>query len=340
MVLSKLFGRSDERIVRRYGLTYGDAWHDPELTKALPTVLDGDLDTGLALLDTDDPQLRALRLHVLSKEGIGLLGPLEAGLDHPDPEPDLLMWAGATRIKAAWKARSGRWAKDVGPERFARFQELLPSAFEPLVRATELSLTPTALDQLQWFGLGTGLPLEELDRLWERIVLLDPCHHASLESRLQVLCRKWLGSDERMFAFARAAVRKAPPGDRSLALILQAHHERVMYWVREQEAETAAERHDLLTIHYTESAVAEEIIDAADRWLEGDPDYPTVARDAHAFGSALTLCFENKRAAEALARAGTVVPLSQGPLWGLMADDPAALYARTRKRLGVPLPPI
>ncbi|MEU3018394.1 MULTISPECIES: hypothetical protein [unclassified Nocardiopsis] len=338
MVLSKLFGRGDDRLIRRHGLTLGDAWHDPELTDALPGVLDGDLAAGLALLDVDDPQLRSSRLEVLAKEGTGLLDALEAGMDQPDPEPDLLMWAGATRVRAAWKARSGRWAKDVGRERFATFHETLAPAFEPLMYAAQTSLTPTALDQLQWFGLGIGMPREELDQMWERIVELDPHHHASLESRLQVLCRKWSGSEEQMFAFARERVRRAPSGDRSLVLIVQAHYEKVMYWIREQEAETIGQTRDLLTIHYTETAVTEEIVAAADRWLEGDPDYPLVARDAHAFGSALSVCFEDERAAAALERAGSAVPVGQGNLWGYLDPHPAVAYARARKRLGVPLP--
>lgn len=340
MVLSKLFGLGDEKIVRRHGLTYGDAWHDPELTAALPGVLDGDLASGLALLGTDDPQLRSLRLHVLSEEAVPLLSELESGMDQPDPEPDLLMWAGATRVRAAWEVRTGRWAKDVGRERFDRFHEMLASAFEPLMYAAQMSLTPTALDQLQWFGLGIGMPREELDQMWERIVELDPHHHAALESRLQVLCHKWKGSHEQMFAFAREVVLEAPPGDRSLALIAQAHYERAMLTVRDQEAETVGEARDLLTIHYTESAVAEEIVDAADRWLAGGPDYPTVARDAHAFGSALFLCFETERAAAALQLAGTEVPRGQGNLWGLMDSVPAVVYARTRKKLGIPLPTV
>ncbi|MFE1167742.1 hypothetical protein [Nocardiopsis sp. NPDC058789] len=340
MVLSKLLGRSDDQVVRRHGLTHGDAWHDPELAAALPVVLDGDVASGLALLSVDDPQLRALRLHLLSKEGTALLGTLEAGMDQPDPEPDLLMWAGVTRIRAAWAIRSGRWAKDVGHDRFERFRETLAPAFEPLAYAARMSLTPTALDQLQWYGLGSGMAREELDHLWERIVALDPRHHASLESRLQVLSRKWSGSEEQMFAFAREVVREAPAGDRSLVLVPQAHYEKALYWIREQEAETVGETRDLLTIHYTETAVTAEIVAAADRWLEGDPDYPLVARDAHAFGSALALCFEDERAAAVLERAGTVVPHGQGNLWGHMARNPAAEYARTRRRLGVPLPAV
>lgn len=94
MVLGKLLALGEERLARKYGVTWGSTWHDPDLVAALPLLRAGDIATGLSLLDTPDPQLRSLRLDVLSKEAVPFPAALEAGMDHPDPEPDLLLWAG------------------------------------------------------------------------------------------------------------------------------------------------------------------------------------------------------------------------------------------------------
>ncbi|GAA1462224.1 hypothetical protein NE857_04780 [Nocardiopsis exhalans] len=339
MVLSKIIEWDGNRVARKHGLTYGEAWRDPDLAAALPSVTSGDIAMGLALLGTDDPQLRSLRLHVLSDRTIPLLAKLESGMDQPDPEPDLLMWAGATRVKAAWEVRTSQRARDVGPERFKRFHEMLASAREPLLYAAQTTLTPTALDQLQWFGLGMEIPREEMDQLWERIVALDPHHHCAMEGRLQVLCHKWQGSHEEMFTFAREAPRKAPPGDRSHPLIVRAHFEYAAMALDDRGLDTYGAVGKMLRDYFGDPVVAAEVAGAADRWLSGDPSYPTAAADAHCLGSALYVGGDEQRAAAVLARAGTVVP-EYGALWSYLGTNPAARYARVRTRLGIPLPAV
>ncbi|MEU3307323.1 hypothetical protein ACWGSK_19220 [Nocardiopsis sp. NPDC055551] len=338
MVLSKLFAHADDRLARKYGVVWGDPWHDPDLAAVLPSIKAGDLTAGLALLDTPDPQLRSLRLHILSNETISLLEKLESGMDLPDPEPDLLMWAGAARTKAAWAIRTGAWAKDVDAERFHRFHEMLAPAADPLMYAARISLSPTALDQLQWYCLGMDLPREELDAVWERIMELDPDHHASKESRLQVLCPKWRGSHDEMFSFAREAVARAPLGDRSLVLIAQAHYENLSVMIGKEGLETYGAVSGVLEGYYRDPSVRAEIIDAADRWVAGPITYPLAARDAHTFGSALHVAGDHQRAAAVLSLAGPLVPESGSHLWRFLDSHSPAYYARTRARLLVPLP--
>lgn len=340
MVFGKLFDMADNRFVRKIGVTPGDAWHDPELDAALPAVQGGDIAAGLALLDTPDPQSRSLRLHVLSEKTGHLLPVLESGMDQPDPEPDLLLWAGAARVRAAWEVRTGGWARDVGRERMERFQDMLLSARDTLLHAARTSLTPTAWDQLQWYGLGMNLPREEMDHIWERIVELDPGHHAAHESRLQVLCAKWQGSHEEMFAFARETVARAAPGDRSLALIARAHSENLTVLIDSEGLETYGRVRELLTGYYTDPSVRSEIVGAADHWMAGGPAYPTAPADAHTLGSSLYACGERARAAGILRLAGTRVPEGPSNLWQLLGSNPAAFYARTRQELYVPLPAV
>ncbi|MFE1102899.1 hypothetical protein ACFW4K_20495 [Nocardiopsis alba] len=340
MVLGKLLALGEERLARKYGVTWGSTWHDPDLVAALPLLRTGDIATGLSLLDTPDPQLRSLRLDVLSKEAVPFLAALEAAMDHPDPEPDLLLWAGATRLKAAWDIRTGAWAEDVGEERFRRFHETLAPAADPLLYSARMSLTPTALEQLQWYSLGMGLPREEQDRLWERILALDPEDRTSRETRLQVLCAKWSGSHEEMFSFARETVARSHPGDRSLALIAQAHIEHLRVIIAEEGLRTVAQARDLLGGYYADPRVRTELVDAVDRWLAGPLTYPTVMRDAHTFGSSLHVAGEHRRAAAVLSLAGTVVPDAGEELWSYLAVHGPSYYAETRFKLRIPLPKV
>ncbi|GHC74639.1 hypothetical protein GCM10007079_09040 [Nocardiopsis terrae] len=119
------------------------------------------------------------------------------------------------------------WAKDVSRERFEEFHAMLPPAYEHLVHAANAAPDrPDALNHLQWFGLGAGMSREDLDFLWDRIIERDPWHPMSHQSRLQVLCQKWEGSHEEMFAFARQAAALARKGDPLLELVPRAHVER------------------------------------------------------------------------------------------------------------------
>jgi hypothetical protein len=57
------------------------------------------------------------------------------------------------------------------------------------------------------------------------VVKRHPYHRIAHEHMLQYLCRKWFGSHEEMFDFARAAAAAAPPGDPLGYLVAVAHVE-------------------------------------------------------------------------------------------------------------------
>ncbi|MEV2273957.1 hypothetical protein AB0I72_00095 [Nocardiopsis sp. NPDC049922] len=337
MVLSNLIYKHELRVARKAGVTLGRAWRDQDLASKLPAVRSGDTDAAVMLLKTLDPNLRALRVDVLGTECVPFLDTIEDGLKRSD-DPDLALLAGTTRIFAAWKVRTGAWAKDVSRERFDEFHAMLPPAYEHLVHATNAAPErPDALNRLQWFGLGAGMHREDLDFLWERIIDRDPWHHASHQSRLQVLCQKWKGSHEEMFAFARQAAAHARAGDPLLELVPRAHVERFMMLQREREDDvvTVGDLVSLRKEYLTDPGVRSEIIGAADLWLSGDNDHPGREEIAHEFGAALYFAGETELAARVLRLAGRTIPESSAWIqWELSAEYE---YVRARRKLGIPL---
>ncbi|OOC53611.1 MULTISPECIES: hypothetical protein [Nocardiopsis] len=337
MVLSKLIDMHEQRVVRKAGVTAGRAWQDQDLASKLPAVRSGDTDTAVMLLKTLDPNLRALRVDVLATECVPFLDKLEDGLKEND-DPDLALLAGAARIIAAWEVRTGAWAKDVGRERFEKFQSMLPAAYEHLVHATNAAPDrPDALNHLQWFGMGAGMPRKDLDFLWERIIERDPWHYVSHHSRLQVLCRKWKGSHEEMFAFAREVAAYAHRGDPLLDLVPRAHVERFIMLQREREDDvvTVGDFKSLRREYLTDPGVRAEITDAADLWLSGDDDHPGRQETAHEFGAALYFAGETELATRVLRLTGTIIPRFSA--WIHWESSAEYGYVRARDKLGIPL---
>jgi hypothetical protein len=153
-----------------------------------------------------------------------------------DPLP--LTVRGAYAIGWAWEARTAARAKYVTKERFQEFFRRLLLAEDDLAAA--IALDPddiTARSFLVLSARGRQVPKDEAEARFAAVVSRHPHHRFAHEHRLQYLCHKWFGSDEEMFAFARAASGSAPEGSLLGALVPDAHVERWMerpgagYWV-------------------------------------------------------------------------------------------------------------
>lgn len=338
MVLLKLLEKSidkiTERQVRKAGITFGDIWRDPDLAAALPAVRAGDIATARELLTVDDPQRADLRLHVLSDECTPHLSVLEER--YGDDDPLLLLLGGSTRMKAAWEIRGGGWAASVGADRARAFLAFLEPAAGALMRAAELAPEdPRPWNNLQWYCLGMGVRREDLDRIWLELCARDSWHHRGRYSRLQVLCRKWSGSHEEMFSFARETAALAGPGDACLGLLPAAHRELIMLTVRDEaEIATVADAKEFVGGYLADPGVHGELAGAADRWLAGDvASDPEHANVAHLFGAALYYGGDLERAARALAHAGRVIP--PGSLWAHVSASPAYAFRRALDKCGL-----
>ncbi|GGN43479.1 hypothetical protein FHR83_001785 [Actinoplanes campanulatus] len=70
----------------------------------------------------------------------------------------------------------------------------------------------TALTFMIATARGLQLGPAEATARFDRVVALHPYHQYAHEQRLQGLCAKWSGDDERMLSFARKTVAGAPDG--------------------------------------------------------------------------------------------------------------------------------
>lgn len=111
----------------------------------------------------------------------------------------------------AWQLRGGMWAKDTSRTQFDGFFRVLPDA--EVAARHAIAVMPD--DPTPWATLATvlrGLQRghDEFEPVWQGIVERAPLHRYGHSSALQYWCAKWVGSHERMFAFASAAVARSP----------------------------------------------------------------------------------------------------------------------------------
>jgi hypothetical protein len=152
-----------------------------------------------------------------------------AGRDGDDPETaaDARALLGETLVARGWEVRTSDRAHNVSEDQWRRFRVILGEADEALVGALEARPHhPAAATARLRVALGTGL--DDADEWWERFKVathdratLYPAHTSMLTS----MCRKWYGSDEIMFDFARRIAATAPPGDPVSAVLPMAQVE-------------------------------------------------------------------------------------------------------------------
>ncbi|MEV4536186.1 DUF4034 domain-containing protein [Asanoa sp. NPDC049518] len=165
-----------------------------------------------------------------------------------DPLP--LTVRGAYAIGWAWQARTAARAKYVTKEQFQEFFRRLRLAEDDLDQAIALDAgAVTARAFLVLSARGRQVEPDEAAQRFAAVVERHPHHSFAHQHRLQYLCRKWFGSDDEMFGFARASFAAAPDGSLLGALIPDAHVEASMddrggYWtapaVREELHAAAA----------------------------------------------------------------------------------------------------
>ena len=146
----------------------------------------------------------------------------------------------------AWHARSSTLARFVTPKQWDLFKKRLTLAAEEIRIAKELRPTdPRIYSIAMTVARGClGLPETELqDRMTMaqceaglKDVSNEPHYYNAHLQALQFYCRKWGGSHERMFSYARSITSQLPEGHPLWVLIPMAHYERVLiekvqgYW--------------------------------------------------------------------------------------------------------------
>jgi len=139
---------------------------------------------------------------------------------------DALLVAGSVWVHLAWAARGAGYAQTVSNEGIRLFFERLQKSYEMLTRATQREPgDPTAWALLIAVGRGGGCDPEAVQGFFEKAIAADPQHYRAHHDMLQFKCAKWHGSDEEMWAFARASVERATQGSPVWSLIPIAHME-------------------------------------------------------------------------------------------------------------------
>lgn len=241
-------------------------------------------------------------------------------------------------IAAAWAARGGGGASSVSQQGWQQFFRLLQRADEDLAAAAALDpRDPTACALRLTTSRGLQLGPDETQRRFAATVARDPGHRLAHALRLASLCKKWSGSHEQMFAFAREAARQAPEGSVLGGLLAQAHAERWL-WAR-SFAEEAADDPEWFGKHeryFQDPAVREELQRAWDRSL-GSPAFRETKAAVHArnwFGFCLHLAGDHARARAALEPLGKRV--TEVPWAWLGKGDPAQAVDHARRACGLP----
>ncbi len=171
---------------------------------------------------------------------------------------------GVRLIAWAWEARTGARADMVSRDQFELFFERLRAAEDCLQGVVRREPDQAAA----WHALivtarGLQLDLAVARRRFDRTIAAAPGHRGAYDQLLQNLCRKWYGSHEQMFEFARGSMQQAPPGSVLGALVASAHIER---WLDADDAERGK--------YLTRRDVRQEGLAAADRSVR-HPDYPS-----------------------------------------------------------------
>ncbi len=173
---------------------------------------------------------------------------------------------GIAHVVSGWAIRGRGWGETIDKSAVEPFLQHFQAAETALARAHQASPNIAApLAGAISCACALQAPRKKIDTLFKTLTGIDPHHYCGHREMLETLKKKWGGSDEEMFVFARTAPENAQPGKNVYALVLDAHWEaRNAYgWGNDDAAADA---------YFKDSTVREEIV-AAWRKTAGRPDY-------------------------------------------------------------------
>lgn len=134
-------------------------------------------------------------------------------------------------IRRAWDARGGGTADTVSDRARHVFKERLVKARNCLLQAAELDTEdPTPYATLQTVAMGLpSVPRVTAKHWMNEALKRDPLNRSARRRHLLLLCKKWGGSHQEMYVFARECIKVSPPGSHLKTLLFQAFYEHHMY---------------------------------------------------------------------------------------------------------------
>jgi hypothetical protein len=202
---------------------------DPRARALINALAVRDRDTVRACLaDVYDPDARAFLIS-LAADVPGVQDWIPQWIaEEPDSTLPLLI-RGCHAVWWAWDARGGGYAKHTSQDQFDEFfrrLRLAENCLDEVTRRTPEDTTAWAF--LTASARGRQVGAEEAAARFDAVIKHAPEHVMAHEQRLQFLCKKWSGSHEEMFAFAREAASRATPGSQLHNILAAAHIE---YWL-------------------------------------------------------------------------------------------------------------
>lgn len=166
-----------------------------------------------------------------------------------------LVFRGRGKSQWAWEARGGGRANTVKEDSWPLFHQRLVGAdrdFAQAAAADENDPLPHA--HSIWVAMGLSLGQDEVRRRYAEVERREHLNGAAGVAMIQATARKWGGSHEGMFQFARSVSAQAPEGHSAHKLIALAHLEQWLDLPRERQP-----------TYFHHEAVKAEIRAAADR---------------------------------------------------------------------------
>ena len=172
------------------------------------------------------------------------------------PESALpLVFRGRGKTLWAWEARGSGRAKTVKEDAWPVFHQRLVDADRDLARAVAVDANdPLPIAHSIWVAMGLSLGQVEVRRRYAEVERREHLNGSAGFAMVQATARKWGGSHEGMFEFARRVSARAPEGHSAHKLVALAHIEQWLDLPKEQRP-----------TYFPAEAVKTEIRAAADR---------------------------------------------------------------------------
>jgi len=272
-MMLKLFGKpkTPPPAPSRRDLTFGD----PTLRKACSLAQTGDWEEIRRTLGNPSLKAKRSRIFDLASKERATDDWISSWMAAHD-EPDAWLMRGARGVQRAFEIRGSSKAQDVSEDRWEPFFAALQEAEKDLIRAAERN----GDDWIPWIHLllaaiGLGHPLEERRARFEEARVRSDAHFPLHVCMMTSLTKKWGGSHELMFEFARTA--SDVPVDSILpTLIAFAHVERWLYassWENDPKAEG----------YFRRPEVHNEILDAWKRSVARNDEETIYAANFYSF---------------------------------------------------------
>jgi hypothetical protein len=250
----------------------------------------------------------------------------------PD-NPDAILVRARSLIMRGWEIRGSGWGSGVGQAAAEEFHRLLRLALpltEEAARLAPEDPTPWVEQLLVATALGVGRT--DFEAIWEQAIRRDRWNREAHGLRLMYLCRKWRGSHEQMFAFAREAAAAAPDGSPLHVLPVEAAAEWTLWQVRR-----AGALRDVLAVvkaWRNDPQINADLDSALNRWLRAQP-----SRHALWYHDLNYLAYGLARA-KRYTDAGPVFtaigPYMERIPWAWMpSDTPQEAFLKERRKSGV-----